>query len=74
MKTARSFQILAVILVGIAAYFLWLGNTDGVFVSLVLGGCAYFLSMRFQIKERLKARKIIQNPETETERETATKQ
>lgn len=56
MKIEKIFQILAVILVGVAAYFLWSGNTDGVFVSLVLAGCAYFLNMRFQIKERLKAR------------------
>ena len=54
MKINRIFQIVAVILVGIAAYFLWLENRDGVFVALVLSGCAYFLSMRFQIKERLK--------------------
>lgn len=56
MNIARIFQILAVILLGVAAYFLWLGNRDGIFVSLVLSGCAFFLSMRFQIKERLKNR------------------
>ncbi|MGI9034850.1 MAG: hypothetical protein ACR2GD_02310 [Pyrinomonadaceae bacterium] len=56
MKTARIFQILAVILVGVAAYFLWLGNKDGAFVALVLSGCAYFLNLRFQIKESLKNR------------------
>ncbi|MGI8468290.1 MAG: hypothetical protein ACR2N3_07545 [Pyrinomonadaceae bacterium] len=57
MKTTRIFQIAAVILVGVAAYFLWLGNKDGVFVSLVLSGCAYFLNLRFQIKESLKNHK-----------------
>jgi uncharacterized membrane protein len=63
MKTARIFQILAVILVGVAAYFLWSGNKDGVFVCLILSGCAYFLNVRFQIKERLNAREAAQQAE-----------
>ena len=50
----RIFQILAVILIGVAAYFLWKGNTEGVFVSAVLGAVAFLLSVRFQVKERLK--------------------
>ena len=49
----RTFQIVAVILVGIAAYFLWMENKDGVFVSLVLAGCSFFMSVRFQAKARL---------------------
>ena len=48
----RVFQIVAVILAGVAAYFLWAGNTDGAFVSAVLGCVAFFLSVRFQVKER----------------------
>jgi hypothetical protein len=52
----RIFQITAVILIGVAAYFLWRGNTDGVFISAVLGAVAFFLSIRFQVKERLKLR------------------
>ena len=48
----RVFQIVVVILAGIAAYFLWSGNTDGAFVSAVLGCVAFFLSVRFQVKER----------------------
>jgi hypothetical protein len=52
----RLFQITAVILIGIAAYFLWLGNKDAVFVSAVLGAVAFFLSIRFQVKERLEQR------------------
>ena len=52
----RVFQIVAVILAGIAAYFLWAGNTDGAFVSAVLGCVAFFLSVRFQVKERNLAR------------------
>lgn len=52
----RIFQIAAVLLIGVAAYFLWKGNTEGVFVSAVLGAVAFFLSVRFQVKERLKQR------------------
>ena len=52
----RFFQILAVILIGVAAFFLWRGNTDGVFISAVLGAVSFFLSVRFQVKERLEKR------------------
>lgn len=50
----RFFQIAAVILIGVAAYFLWQGNKDGTFVAAVLGAVAFFLSIRFQVKGRLK--------------------
>jgi hypothetical protein len=52
MKTERIFQIVAVILAGIAAYFLWNGNSDAAFVSAVLGCVSFLLSVRFQVKER----------------------
>lgn len=52
----RTFQIVAVILAGIAAYFLWSGNSDGAFVSAVAGCVAFFLSVRFQVKERNRIR------------------
>ncbi len=52
----RLFQILAVILAGIAAYFLWNGNNDAGFVSVVCGAVSFFLSIRFQVKERLDQR------------------
>ena len=52
----RVFQVVAVILAGIAAYFLWTGNKDGAFVSGVLGCVAFFLSIRFQVKERNRIR------------------
>lgn len=48
----RVFQIVAVGLAGLAAYFLWVGNTDGAFVSAVLGSVSFFLSIRAQVKER----------------------
>lgn len=56
MKMERVFQILAVILAGIAAYFLWQKNADGAFVAAVLGAVSFFLSVRFQVKARLKQR------------------
>lgn len=54
----RFFQIVSVILIAIAAYFYWLGNNDGLFISAVLGAVAFFLSIRFQVKERLNQREI----------------
>ncbi|MCU1289201.1 MAG: hypothetical protein JWN60_1430 [Acidobacteria bacterium] len=54
----RFFQITAVILIGIAAFFLWRGNNDGLFVSVVFAAVAFFLSIRFQVKERLNEREI----------------
>jgi len=52
MKIDTVFQILAVALGGAAAYFLWAGNKDGAFMSAVLGCVAFFLSVRFQVKDR----------------------
>jgi hypothetical protein len=52
----RFFQVLAAILAGIAAYFLWTGNGDSAFVSGVLGAVSFFLSVRFQVKERNRIR------------------
>ena len=52
----RIFQILAVILAGIAAYFLWVGNNDAAFASTVLGCVAFFLSVRAQVKQRIRLR------------------
>ena len=50
------FQIMAVILAGVAAYFLWLGNNDWFFLSAVVGAVCFFLSIRFQVKQRLRQR------------------
>ena len=57
MNLERIFQIAAVILVGVAAFFLWKGSSDGLFVAAVLGAVSFFLSIRFQVRERLKERK-----------------
>ncbi len=53
----RLFQILAVILIGVAAFFVWTGNTDGVFAAAVAGAACFFLSIRFQVGKRVKERK-----------------
>jgi uncharacterized membrane protein len=57
----RIFQIVAVILAGVAGYFLWTGNQEGAFVSAVLGCVAFFLSIRFQVKERNRMREAERN-------------
>jgi hypothetical protein len=51
----RIFQILAVILIGVAAFFLWNGNADAAFASAVFGAISFFLSVRFQVKARLRS-------------------
>ncbi len=48
----RMFQIVAVILAGIAVYFLWAENSDGAFVSAVVACVAFFLSIRSQVQAR----------------------
>jgi hypothetical protein len=55
MKIDTVFQIIAVALAGAAAYFLWSGNKDGAFVSVVLGCVAFFIGIRFQAKARTAA-------------------
>ena len=68
----RFFQIAAVILAGVAAYFLWNSSGDGAFVSAVFGAVAFFLSVRFQVKDRLKKRENERLEEEEArEREIA---
>lgn len=52
----RIFQMLAVVLIGVAAYFLWAGEKDWGFVAAVLACVAFFLSIRFQVKARNAAR------------------
>lgn len=56
--TVRFFQIFAVVLAGIAAYFYWQDNIDYMFVTAVLGAVSFFLSIRFQVKGRLTAREL----------------
>lgn len=58
------FQVLAVILGGIAAYFLWSDNFDWAFAFVVFAICSYFIGMRFQIKARLEERKAAEIQES----------
>ena len=60
---------MAVILAGVAAYFLWAGNNDGAFVSAVLGSVSFFLSVRFQVKERNRIREMQREKEQESEKD-----
>lgn len=48
--------MLAVVFIGIAAFFLWRGNYDALFISAVVGAVCFFLSYRFQVGERIKQR------------------
>jgi hypothetical protein len=49
----RIFQILAVVLAGVAAFFLWKNDTDAVFISAVLACVCFFLGFRFRLKKRI---------------------
>jgi Ca2+/Na+ antiporter len=69
MKIELLFKILAVILFGVAAFFLWRNNLEWAFAAAVLCACAYFLSMRFQIKARLHERKPPEEAEEIAEEE-----
>lgn len=53
-----AFRILAVLLAATSAYFLWQKNGDGAFISAVFGAVSFFLSVRFQVKERNRQREI----------------
>lgn len=65
----RFFQILAVILAGVAAYFLWEGNADRAFATAVFGAVSFFLSVRFQVKARNDQREAERLEEEEMRRE-----
>ena len=56
MNIERLFQIISVVLAAVAGYFYWIGQRDYTFVAIVLGCLAFFLSIRFQVKERNKIR------------------
>jgi hypothetical protein len=64
----RFFQVLAVILAGVAAYFMWQGNADRAFATAVFGAVSFFLSIRFQVKERLKIREAEREEEEKRRR------
>ena len=49
---ARLFQLLAVVLAGAAAYFLWTSQPEAAFVTVVLGVVAFFFGVRTDMKEQ----------------------
>ncbi|HEY0430143.1 MAG TPA: hypothetical protein VGC76_20335 [Pyrinomonadaceae bacterium] len=63
------FRILAVILIGIAAYFLWQGNGDSGFVSAVFSAVALLLSIRFEVKKRVRERAAMEEEARRLEEE-----
>jgi hypothetical protein len=64
----RVFQILAVLLALVGAYFLWSGNKDYGFVSIVFACVAFFLSIRVQVKERNRLREAEKQVEANPEK------
>ncbi|PYS97959.1 MAG: hypothetical protein DMF63_18060 [Acidobacteria bacterium] len=52
----RVFQIIAAVLICVAAYFFWAGSKESAFVAAVLCCVSFFLSIRFQMKERNRSR------------------
>ncbi|HMQ03770.1 MAG TPA: hypothetical protein PKD26_07630 [Pyrinomonadaceae bacterium] len=59
----HGFQIASFALALIAAWFLWSGNMDGAFVSAVLGSVSFFLSIRWQVKDRIRTREAEEQDE-----------
>ena len=53
-----AFQLLALALAALAAYFFWSDNTNRMFAAAVLGAVSFFLSIRFQVKGRLRQREL----------------
>lgn len=56
MNFVLLFQLLAVALGAAAVFFYWRGDSETMFVTGVLGAVSFLLSIRFQIKTRMKQR------------------
>lgn len=57
----RFFQIMGAMLAGVAVFFWWKDNNDAMFISTVIGAVCFFLSFRFQVKERMQQREREKN-------------
>ncbi|HMS41313.1 MAG TPA: hypothetical protein PKE69_13870 [Pyrinomonadaceae bacterium] len=66
----KLFQILAVICIGIAAFFLWRTDYEAVFIAAVLGAICFFLSVRFEVGERVKEREAEKKRKIEEEKDS----
>lgn len=53
MNWERAWIIASVVLLIVAAIFLWRNNLSAAFVIAALGACAWFLSYRAQLRERI---------------------
>jgi hypothetical protein len=49
------FKIIAILFIPVAIYLYWQSNMDGVFIAAVLGSVCFFLSIRFDLREKVKA-------------------
>jgi len=56
-------QVIAAVLLTIAAFFFWRGDSDWLFACVVLSICVFFLSMRFRIKARMLQSEAEQTPD-----------
>lgn len=56
MNWEIAFRLLAIVFTAAAAFFLWRWQTDAMFVTAVLGAVSFFLSIRMQVRDRLKRR------------------
>jgi hypothetical protein len=63
----RFFQIASVVIAAAAGYFFWIGNSDYTFVAIVLACLSFFLSIRFQVKERNRVRAADRDARSEPE-------
>lgn len=66
----KLFKILAVIFIGIAAFFLWRGDYEAVFIAAVLGAICFFLSVRFEVGKRVKEREEEKKRKIEEEKDS----
>jgi hypothetical protein len=67
MLTVRLFQALAAALIAVTVFFLIKQDYDTAFVTLVIGICSFFLSIRFTFKPRVEARVAARNQELDNE-------
>ena len=67
MTDERAFQIISVVLAAAAGYFFWIGLRDYTFVAAVIACLSFFLSIRFQVKERNRIRETERLVEAEKE-------
>ena len=65
----RIFQVVAVVLVGVAAFSLYRGDNDLAFETGVLAACSFVLSYRFRIKDRIAEREALEYEDDEYEDE-----